>query len=128
MPGEGMAVRLVGLLNLMILAYLMVLAIATAQVAVAEEDCPRPASAGEHRLLSVVVTDRGNYRQIAGVAVPGLAPQAVCTALTGAYIARRQPPPQPLRPLGKLAGVIEGNIVSLYVAKHSLFLETFGRL
>jgi hypothetical protein len=54
-----MAVYLIGFLLLVVLAYLMVLAVAASQVAVAEEDCPRPPAAGENRLLPVVVAEGG---------------------------------------------------------------------
>jgi len=42
-----------------VLAYLVILAVAASQVAVAEKDCPRPAAAGEDRLLPVVVAEGG---------------------------------------------------------------------
>ena len=113
MPGEGMAVRLIGFLPLPVLAYLVVLAVATAQIAVAEEYRPRPAATGQNRFLSMVVADRGYYGLTAGMAKAGLTIQAVNTALTGADIARRQPCPQSLRPLFQLPRLIERNIAGL---------------
>jgi uncharacterized membrane protein len=57
--GEGMAVYLIGFLLLVVLAYLVVLAVAASQVAVAEKNSSRPPAAGEDRLLSMVVAEGG---------------------------------------------------------------------
>jgi len=62
---KGTAICLIGFLSLPVLAYLMVLAINTAQVAVTKEYCPRPPAAGENRFLSVVVAERSDYRPVA---------------------------------------------------------------
>jgi len=52
-----MRVNPMALLGLVILAYLVILAIDTAHIAVTEEHSPRPSTSGKYRFLAVVSTD-----------------------------------------------------------------------
>jgi hypothetical protein len=121
--GNGMAVCFVVFLFLMILAYLVVLAIAAPQVTVTEKYRSRPTATGKNRLLPAMLAERGYDGEFSGTAETSFALKAVGAALAGAYIAVCKPLPQPLRPLGKLTGFIQGKIVWL-IRAHSLALKS----
>jgi len=55
---QNMSVNFIAPLYSIILAYLVVLAIDTAHIAVAEENCPRPPASGKRRFLATVSADR----------------------------------------------------------------------
>jgi hypothetical protein len=61
----------------------------------------------------MVVADRSDDGLVTGTAKAFISVQAVNAAFVRADIAGCQPSPEPLRPLFKLSGVIEGNIIGL---------------
>jgi hypothetical protein len=56
--GEGTAVYLIIFLLPVVLAYVVVLAVITSQVAVTEKDCSRSTATGENWLFPMVVAER----------------------------------------------------------------------
>ena len=69
-----------------VLAYLVVLAINAAHIAVAEEDGPRPPAAGNNRFFTVVGAYRGDDGQTTGMTKAGLVIKSVDTAQVRADI------------------------------------------
>jgi hypothetical protein len=84
-------VNLFALLCLVVLAYLVILAVSTAQIAVAEEDGSRAFIPGYSRFFSMMGTNRRDYRQIAGMTETLFIFQSIYTALPRTDIAGTQP-------------------------------------
>jgi hypothetical protein len=78
---QNMSLNLVAFLGFIVLAYLVILAVDTAHIAIAEEHCPRPATAGKHRLLSMMSTDRRDNWPATGMTEASLVLQTIDPAL-----------------------------------------------
>ena len=66
---QSVAVHFLRLLLFPVLAYLVVLTINAAHIAVAEENRPRPPGPGNSRLLTVMGADRRDYGETSGMAI-----------------------------------------------------------
>ena len=91
MSCKSLYVHLVQALFLVILAYLVILAINAAQVAIAKKNGARTPPPREGWLLPVMGTERSYYRQSAGMAEATLAFQPINTTFSGADVAGTQP-------------------------------------
>jgi hypothetical protein len=70
LSGQSLAVCQVGFLAFKVLAYLVILAKGTAQVAIGEKDRAGAVIAGYSRLFTQMVAYRSHYGGVSAVAVP----------------------------------------------------------
>jgi hypothetical protein len=84
---QNMSLNLMALLGFIVLAYLVILAIDTSHIAVAKEHCPRPATAGKSRFLTMVSTDRRDNGLASRVTKPPFPLQTIDPAFPRTYIA-----------------------------------------
>jgi len=81
-----MAIHLLGLLPFPILAYLVILAIDTPHIAIAEEYRPRPLTSRKSWLLTMVSANCSNYGQISRMAKPQFTFKPIDPTLAGADV------------------------------------------
>jgi hypothetical protein len=114
-------IHLLGLLLLPVLAYLVVLAIDTPHVAVAEEHCARSLGSRYSGFLAVVSADRRHYRQIGRMAKTALVFQPIDAAFSGTDIAGGQSGLEPLSTVLQFAGAVQIDIAWFHGYYSNLF-------
>ena len=88
---QSMAIYFISALATPALTDLIILAVDTPHIAVAEEYCPRPTTSRNNRLLATVSTNTGDDRQTSRMAKPTLPLQTVDATFTRTNITPGQP-------------------------------------